>query len=623
MWRVVKQAAQRGSVRIVTAGGSVRQRLQMVVEAAADDLAMSAIVTSNSIGWSMVPGGGGGDFLATTSCNFIASTNSTVSSSSHHDSITTPRSDRRPRHLSLIRLTPLEHRIPLKLLGESQGHVVTLELTSGQVYRGKLLEAEDNMNVQLKDITVTARDGRVSHLDQVYIRGSHECADVPVAGSAWSRCRHGERTGDGQQGEDAAAERRRQELDLSLYRNRGARSNKCHPRSLETRRRRIGHKLVEIEFQFQDECRMHIIMLFLTGKGVCIPDANTFVILHATYRNLLSSISPASIPPSFRNTPRYTTSMPERRILLVGRRDAEVLQFLESLTGSLPAHHPTSASHAGLTHSLPLKTQYYESTIPIWIDEIADPAAEWAAAYASKEAREVRQALGAIVYVFRRPTTAAELTATVRGDLAGIGSVVDACGGRYGWDGVCLAVAMPVRGVVADSDDTAGDGTEVRKTAEEWEDEVREFGFEFIEFEAKGRNDYGEPTGMERVKEALEANDWTAGPSLDLDALEELDDDDLAELAGESAVDGDGNVRNGLKLEADEMEREMFGLHQAILEAAGDQDDDEEDDEELQLEQLEAAMQRLQTVKDMVSELPEDQKRAFAAKAVAEVMKTL
>ncbi|RKF81122.1 Small nuclear ribonucleoprotein Sm D3 [Golovinomyces cichoracearum] len=70
--------------------------------------------------------------------------------------------------------------IPIKLLNEAQGHVVTLEITTGQVYRGKLLEAnsyeitaEDNMNVQLKDITVTARDGRVSHLDQVYIRGSH------------------------------------------------------------------------------------------------------------------------------------------------------------------------------------------------------------------------------------------------------------------------------------------------------------------------------------------------------------------------------------------------------------------------------------------------------------------
>lgn len=29
------------------------------------------------------------------------------------------------------------------------------------------------MNIQLRDITVTARDGRVSQLDQVYIRGSH------------------------------------------------------------------------------------------------------------------------------------------------------------------------------------------------------------------------------------------------------------------------------------------------------------------------------------------------------------------------------------------------------------------------------------------------------------------
>lgn len=37
---------------------------------------------------------------------------------------------------------------------------------------GKLIEVEDNMNIQLKDITFTARDGRVSHLDQVYIRGS-------------------------------------------------------------------------------------------------------------------------------------------------------------------------------------------------------------------------------------------------------------------------------------------------------------------------------------------------------------------------------------------------------------------------------------------------------------------
>ncbi|KAK0212564.1 small nuclear ribonucleoprotein Sm D3 [Desarmillaria ectypa] len=62
--------------------------------------------------------------------------------------------------------------VPVKLLHESLGHIITVELKTGQLYRGKLAEAEDNLNISLKEITVTARDGRVSQLDQVYIRGS-------------------------------------------------------------------------------------------------------------------------------------------------------------------------------------------------------------------------------------------------------------------------------------------------------------------------------------------------------------------------------------------------------------------------------------------------------------------
>ncbi|CAD6594012.1 MAG: small nuclear ribonucleoprotein Sm D3 [Alectoria sarmentosa] len=86
--------------------------------------------------------------------------------------------------------------IPIKLLNEAQNHVITLEITSGQVYRGKLIEAEDNMNVQLKDITVTARDGRVSHLDQVYIRGSHKRPHVQIERDERERCWIGARKGD-------------------------------------------------------------------------------------------------------------------------------------------------------------------------------------------------------------------------------------------------------------------------------------------------------------------------------------------------------------------------------------------------------------------------------------------
>ncbi|KAJ3402064.1 small nuclear ribonucleoprotein Sm D3, partial [Chytridiales sp. JEL 0842] len=58
------------------------------------------------------------------------------------------------------------------LLHEAMGHIITLELKSSHTYRGKLLDAEDNMNVQLTDVTLTSPTGKVSSLEQVYIRGS-------------------------------------------------------------------------------------------------------------------------------------------------------------------------------------------------------------------------------------------------------------------------------------------------------------------------------------------------------------------------------------------------------------------------------------------------------------------
>lgn len=63
--------------------------------------------------------------------------------------------------------------IPVRLLNEAQGHVVSLELSTGDTYRGKLLENEDNMNLSLYDVTVTkGRTGITSHMNQAFIRGS-------------------------------------------------------------------------------------------------------------------------------------------------------------------------------------------------------------------------------------------------------------------------------------------------------------------------------------------------------------------------------------------------------------------------------------------------------------------
>jgi small nuclear ribonucleoprotein D3 len=66
----------------------------------------------------------------------------------------------------------------IKLLHEACELIVTVELQNGETYRGKLLEMEDNMNCQLGaggaggKLTHTDRSGQVSHLEQVFIRGS-------------------------------------------------------------------------------------------------------------------------------------------------------------------------------------------------------------------------------------------------------------------------------------------------------------------------------------------------------------------------------------------------------------------------------------------------------------------
>ena len=62
--------------------------------------------------------------------------------------------------------------VPIKILHEAEGHVVTIESVTSEVYRGKLIEAEDNMNCQLANVTVTYRDGRQAQLEYIYVRGS-------------------------------------------------------------------------------------------------------------------------------------------------------------------------------------------------------------------------------------------------------------------------------------------------------------------------------------------------------------------------------------------------------------------------------------------------------------------
>merc|ERR1712146_364062 len=53
------------------------------------------------------------------------------------------------------------------------GHIVSIELKTGEVYRGDMTCAEDNWNCQLKNVLMTAKDGHQTQIEHIFIRGSH------------------------------------------------------------------------------------------------------------------------------------------------------------------------------------------------------------------------------------------------------------------------------------------------------------------------------------------------------------------------------------------------------------------------------------------------------------------
>jgi hypothetical protein len=330
---------------------------------------------------------------------------------------------------------------------------------------------------------------------------------------------------------------------------------------------------------------------------------------------------------------------------------------------------------AGTTHPFSLTTQYYTATVPVWLDLISSPA-EWAASFLAPEAREVLEVLGGVVVVLPLPPAPSSSSSAstllpssssslqekkdsgeddgdgdaeeggrrekARALVEHVGRVVKEGLGGWDWDGVGLVIGV-AEGVQTDLD---GDGVD------EWEDLCAERGMEFVYLsrsnnravatnEDPERNEFGEKMGLARVREALEANDWSGGRDVTQLGLGMGSDDD------EEGDEKGGSKRKGRKVSGDGddefdpesldfgFDREDFvGLRKAILtggmgdtdadDPKGDRKDDDDenlDDEEIQ--KVERMMLKLQAVRDASAGLPEEQRKRMARQAVGEVMREL
>lgn len=192
-------------------------------------------------------------------------------------------------------------------------------------------------------------------------------------------------------------------------------------------------------------------------------------------------------------------------------------------------------------------------------------------------------AVGAWVYVFPKPDkgdgdAAKAERERVLATMDAVQKVVEK-GAGLGWDGVCLAVG--VRGRTAGLVGTSEAVVEERAGGwgfEEWEDAARDKGFEYVDAEAKGRNEFGEMQGMARVKEALEANEWEGEAALS----------DLEDLDGEGS--GDEDWSKTFAAEEAEMGMELMGLKTELNSGDGE-------DQAAQVDELERMMSKLSGIR--------------------------
>ncbi|KAM0253100.1 hypothetical protein ACHAQJ_007422 [Trichoderma viride] len=322
-----------------------------------------------------------------------------------------------------------------------------------------------------------------------------------------------------------------------------------------------------------------------------------------------------------------------RRILAVSLEGSEshLSRVIKDLTGSSP--ESASASLAGITHDLELKTSYYTASVPIWLDIIASPS-EWASSFLSEEAREVLAVLGGLVLVFAIPS-AKPAALTADGDppslIRHVGSIVQKGLGGWEWDGVRLAIGI-------------GEGD-----ADEWDELCTEAGLEFVQLKSGqvDKNEFGEKTGIPRVREALESNDWDQlddGPLSDFDETHSDKSDNAEDFDPESLDFGvDRSDFEGLRMAIWETSRLEVGdadnaspdkakpdQPKAADVTAGPtadvKDGEEEEDRDLgdeDVAKVEKMMRKLLAAKEMGEGMSETQRKRLAARAVEEVMREL
>lgn len=134
------------------------------------------------------------------------------------------------------------------------------------------------------------------------------------------------------------------------------------------------------------------------------------------------------------------------------------------------------------------------------------------------------------------------------------------------------------------------------------------------------RNGYQELVGIARLRESLEANEWESTA---------VCQSDVQDYVGANRMVKTNDPDCGLDMEAIAMQADVdrpseFAPHWEMEEqAASDVDDSAEAGSEEEIRATEQLMAKLQAMRDISIDVPEAERRSFAARAVTNLMKEI
>ncbi|SGZ47838.1 CIC11C00000002070 [Sungouiella intermedia] len=192
--------------------------------------------------------------------------------------------------------------------------------------------------------------------------------------------------------------------------------------------------------------------------------------------------------------------MAPNNVLVVGAPKSGKIRLAQHISGDYDTHTIQIDSHSGLIYTFDLTTKYFNVNLNILIEEFPDDRSdvekdtvicleEWTSEFSSDEFVELREALDGLVYTFTMEELDME---KFEKQLEFIGKIKELIG-----EEAFFVVAGAAGGEVESL------------IVEEIEDQVIANGFEFVNLQESGMNEYREKVGKDRLMEIFETHDWS------------------------------------------------------------------------------------------------------------------